>query len=410
MDDKILKRMAVRSIALMLAVILISTVTTYHEDGTIYANDTKIVEDVVASSLDESLLDGDLIEEIESENIQFLSDIEGTQYNKTPEEMLSDRYIVINKPIGNKMDISLEDIYMERSIKVKINGITEESLDYNSIVRVKEGHSYMGKPIGIKLEKNPEDKKEIMEGENNDIVTDILITYEHNIETNTYSAIINMVLDSVYVYTIYQNELQYYINLQKPADVYDRLIVVDAGHGGNDVGTFPPGMEYVEKDMNLSIVRYLKKLLDQEKSIKVYYTRLKDEKPYLRPRVRLANDLYADFFISVHCNGSEISQPSGTEVLYNEKSKADGFNSKDLAKICLKELTDTIQLRNRGIVSGSEKYIIRHAKVPMALCEIGYMTNQGDLDFLKESDNRKLAAQGIYNGIIEAFETIESEE
>lgn len=315
------------------------------------------------------------------------------------EEVLSDRYIIIDKS-ESQSHISLEDNYMERSIKVKISGLESMSLEYDSIVRMKGPAIYAGIPKAVGKD---------FEGDIEDIATDIAITYKYDAKTSTYTAVVNMVLDTVYVHTLYQDDSHYYIDLRKPKDVYDRLIVVDAGHGGNDCGTFPVGMKYVEKDMNLSIMLYLKQMLEEEKSIKVYYTRLIDEKPFLRPRVRLANDLKADFFISIHCNGSEISQPSGTEVLYNEKSKATGFNSKKLAEICFEEITNVVPLRKRGLVVGSDKYIIGNSKVPVALYEIGYMTNPGDLDFLKDDNNKKLVAQGIFNGIMKAFDILEGE-
>ena len=63
----------------------------------------------------------------------------------------------------------------------------------------------------------------------------------------------------------------------------------------------------------------LKKLLDAQEEIKVYYTRTEDRRLTLNQRVNLANDLEADLFLSIHCNSNPSTSVHGTEVLFNEK-------------------------------------------------------------------------------------------
>lgn len=396
MEDQILKKMAIRSTAFMFAVVMISTTCKNYNDIAIFANENKKSKAVEASPLDVANID------TEVKKLEVISSLDGKEYSAAPGEILSDKYILIQKSEASNPTINLEDLYMERSIKLTIKGLKSEWLDYNSVIRQNDLDTFTGKPF------DGDASEEYKFNKMNDFAKNITIAYDHNIEKDQYTATIQMELDTVYTYSLYQDSQYYYINLQKPKDVYDKVIVIDAGHGGYDVGTFPQDMGYLEKDMNLSMVLYLKQLLDLE-DIKVYYTRLTDVKPYLRPRVSLANDLDADLFISIHCNGSNLSQPHGTEVLYNEKWDGAGFTSKELAQVCLEELTKTIGSRNRGLVDGSEKYIVGHSKVPVALIEVAYMTNQEDLEFLKNSDNRKLVAKGIYNGIIRYYEEYDKE-
>ena len=66
--------------------------------------------------------------------------------------------------------------------------------------------------------------------------------------------------------------------------MYDRILVIDAGHGGLDSGAVSKDGRIYEKNLNLGIILALKELLDKE-NIKVYYTRIQDNKVYLRPRV-----------------------------------------------------------------------------------------------------------------------------
>jgi N-acetylmuramoyl-L-alanine amidase len=180
------------------------------------------------------------------------------------------------------------------------------------------------------------------------------------------------------------------------------IVVIDAGHGGRDNGT--EHFNTVEKEVNLDIVLKLKEMLDKT-DIKAYYTRLDDTKPSNAARVNLANHVDADFFISVHNNGdTKTSSSSGTEVLYHDKEETTSFGSKDLASICQEELVRQLGARDRGIVNGSTIKIIRLSEVPVALVEVGFVTNKTEAVNLRTDSYQEKAAQGIFNAIIRAYE------
>jgi N-acetylmuramoyl-L-alanine amidase len=63
-----------------------------------------------------------------------------------------------------------------------------------------------------------------------------------------------------------------------------------------------------------------------------------------------------------------------------------------------------LQSKDLGLVAGDRIYIIRTSEVPVALIEVGYMTNREELSKLASEEYRALAAQGIYHAIQEAFE------
>lgn len=191
-----------------------------------------------------------------------------------------------------------------------------------------------------------------------------------------------------------------------PRDVYDKIIVVDAGHGGKMPGAVKRGV--YEKDINLAIVKELKKIFDDagDKNIKVYYTRLSDVNPELEERVGLANALDADVFVSVHNNSSSsgiFNQEKGTLILYSPEEGAKQ-SSKRLAQICMQNVTMSAGSKDLGIVDGDNIRIVRMSEVPVALIEVGYMTNTEELDNLLNPDYQKRVAQGIYNGIMQALE------
>jgi len=80
-------------------------------------------------------------------------------------------------------------------------------------------------------------------------------------------------------------------------------IVLDAGHGGHDVGA--RGQFSEEKNVTLGVVLHLGKIMaDSMKDVKVIYTRTTDEYPSLVDRHEVANQSKADLFISVHANST----------------------------------------------------------------------------------------------------------
>ena len=196
-----------------------------------------------------------------------------------------------------------------------------------------------------------------------------------------------------------------YLDFLRPQDIYDKVIVVDAGHGGRAVGAVKK--EFYEKNVNLSIVKELKALLDKEqRKIGVYYTRLDDSNPTFDQRVQLANKAQANLFISVHNNAAStggFSGRNGTEVLFSE-SDTGALSSKQFATICAEQVSKHLGSRNLGLVKGDSIYIVRTSEVPVALVECGYMTNKEELEKLVTEEYQKKIAQGIYGAINEAFE------
>lgn len=216
-------------------------------------------------------------------------------------------------------------------------------------------------------------------------------------------AVIEIVLDKVFETQKTCSGKYLYLDFVSPHEIYDKVVVIDAGHGGNAPGAAKQGI--CEKDIDLKIVKELKELLDGNENIGVYYTRLDDSNPSFDARSGLANKAEADLFISIHNNsmtGTKYSEIHGTQVMYDEK-KADK-ESKDFAKICLEEVTAACGSADKGLVKGNDIFIIRTAKVPTALIEVGFMTNTEELEKLNSKDYQKKTAKGIYNAIFRAFE------
>ena len=104
------------------------------------------------------------------------------------------------------------------------------------------------------------------------------------------------------------------------------IVVLDAGHGGKDGGTFNGSI--IEKDITLSVAMKMKELLEEEEEIEVVLTREDDTFLSLEDRVKTAKSVKgADLFVSVHCNSYEAdTSVYGLECYYYEES--------EIGKIC----------------------------------------------------------------------------
>lgn len=217
--------------------------------------------------------------------------------------------------------------------------------------------------------------------------------------------VIEIALDQVYELETSYDSDYFYLNFIDPHEIYDKIVVIDAGHGGRAPGATIKGIN--EKDIDLAIVLQLKEIFDQsDENIGVYYTRTDDSNPTFDQRVQLANKVNADIFISIHNNSTRsgrMSSIKGTQVMYSE-SDTDELGSRYLAEICMEEVTAMTGSVDKGFVEGDSIYIIRTSEVPVALIEVGFMTNQEELDNLNSEEYQKKTAQGIYNAIIRAFE------
>lgn len=217
--------------------------------------------------------------------------------------------------------------------------------------------------------------------------------------------VIALNLDKVYeVESDYSNGFLH-LEFLDPHDVYDKVVVIDAGHGGRAAGAVL--MNDYEKTINLDIMLATKALFDaSDENIGVYYTRVDDSNPTLEQRVQLANKADADLFLSIHNNASNsgnISSLNGTQVLYSP-SDDNNPSSKAFAKICLNNLVDELDSKKIGLLKADDILIVRKSDMPVALVEVGFITNRSEISKLKSKKYQQKAAKALYDSIIEAFD------
>lgn len=176
------------------------------------------------------------------------------------------------------------------------------------------------------------------------------------------------------------------------------VIVIDPGHGGTDSGAMGSnGIQ--EKNIVLKVAKEIERLNKNlfQNRFEIYLTRYTDTLISLRDRIKLAEKLKVDLFISLHCNHSENRNAKGIEVyVFNRK------NNKTKESILLAyELQKGMQLnlgfRTRG-VKFADFQVLREAsnRYPALLIEMGFLSNRDESLYLNEHENLRKVSRIIY--------------
>lgn len=193
---------------------------------------------------------------------------------------------------------------------------------------------------------------------------------------------------------------------EAPAEKY--LVAIDAGHGGVDPGTSGGGLD--EKDIALDISLRLEKLL-KDNGTDTYMTRTEDVFMDHKERILLANDKNASLFISIHCDWFNNPAYGGTQTLYYPSTDLKNGNLSEIqyAKIIQNELIQKTKVNDRGIIDRPNLAVLRHAKMPSVIVELGFLSNKTDVTNLGSTEYRQKVAEGLANGIIKALASIKPE-
>ena len=198
--------------------------------------------------------------------------------------------------------------------------------------------------------------------------------------------------------------------IQADALPYDKIIILDAGHGGEDPGAVADGGIY-EKDLNLQIALEIGRILE-EKGYIVVYTRTDDKLLYkeeenvkgirkisdLKNRCKFADRYPGSIFVSIHMNSFGSSKYSGLQVYYS----LDNQQSLSLANSVQERVVNDIQNSNKRVTKpGKDMYILEHISNPAILIECGFITNQEELKKLSEKEYQKQLSFSIVCGIID---------
>lgn len=183
----------------------------------------------------------------------------------------------------------------------------------------------------------------------------------------------------------------------KKSPVINKTIVIDAGHGGVDMGAC--GRQGTrEKEVNLDVSLRLKDLLEGAGAF-VIMTRFDDDYISLYERSFLANYWFADIFVSVHANNQYNTSIHGIEV-YHYPGR---YESRLLAQRVLHGLSASTGFKEIG-VKLNDFVVIRETTMPSILVELGYLSNFREESIIRTAEYREKAALGIFQGIIDYYQ------
>jgi N-acetylmuramoyl-L-alanine amidase len=238
----------------------------------------------------------------------------------------------------------------------------------------------------------------------NSVIANVTVTYKDN---ETY---INVFTSKLQGYKLNNSNGSIDVTIGNPRDIYNNIIVLDAGHGGTDPGAIRTynGKKINEKDINFAIVqRALKYFNSVDSDIKVYLSRYNDTKVDLYERAAFSDVVGADLFISLHMNANYDTSIDGTEIYYTDSNNdiSDmGINSKGLASLFLNSLPEMVGTDTRSI--RAQNYVVtRENTVPAILIELGFMSNNGDLSLMVDSTFQEKTAKAIYDILNQVFDT-----
>jgi N-acetylmuramoyl-L-alanine amidase len=218
-----------------------------------------------------------------------------------------------------------------------------------------------------------------------------------------------------------------------------RTVVIDAGHGGRDVGAIgPSGVR--EKDVTLQIARALQAELEHRSDLRVILTRDSDMFVPLTARTRMANEAGADLFISIHCNAARSRSGQGFETYFLSEAKTEDERrvarmenaslrfenpdidpqqlgelnfilwdlaqneylreSSDLAELVQRGLGDELDLDDRGVKQAGF-WVLNGAYMPAILIETAFISNPSEERLLASHKFQSRLVDGIADSVLD---------
>lgn len=188
-------------------------------------------------------------------------------------------------------------------------------------------------------------------------------------------------------------------------------VVLDAGHGGQDGGKVSVD-GYLEKDINLAIVQYLKTYLEAA-DVHVVLTRTDGNGLYqesdenkkradMNKRCSIIEMADADVVVSIHQNSYPDASVFGAQVFYY----ADSAQGLALAE-CIQERFDYVlgDKNRRSVKPNTDYYLLKNVSVPIVIVECGFLSNPEEAQLLESEAYQQNVAWTIQMGIMEYLHT-----
>lgn len=345
--DKIINRTTLASVAFFVVAMAV----------VVYFSVTKQIEisNVTSDEISESKIESEAIEVPSDHHILFGDNVQNSEYLCIPLPSMAE-----------PEDITIENHYMDKELHVIIKGVNQSFYEALALsgnrTAIEEGFYY---PVedGIRIQLN---MKEI---------------YEYK--------------------TIFENNALY-ISFLNPREVYEKIVVIDPGYGGNSAGD--ESGELNEKSISLSVAKAVKEKMEDDET-KVYFTRMDDVNPSDTDRIKLANSTKADMYIRIETDLQEDESVYGVTAVYNDEYFIPGFGNVKLSDIMETAVVTAVKGKALGLKAFEENdTTLRYATVPATTIRVGCLSNKQEAILLGREDYMEKLAQGICDGIKTAYE------
>lgn len=172
-------------------------------------------------------------------------------------------------------------------------------------------------------------------------------------------------------------------------------IIIDPGHGGEDPGTMSLDGQIYEKNYVLPVALQIQETLSAL-GANVELTREDDRLVDLEERVIMSNQQTADIFLSIHFDASWDPTWRGTATYHYH------YEDEQLA-YAVNEALSAISIPNEGVQFGNFQ-VIRENHQPALLLELGFMTNEEDLEKIQDEEFHQEIADAVANGLATYFQ------
>lgn len=173
-----------------------------------------------------------------------------------------------------------------------------------------------------------------------------------------------------------------------------KIIVIDAGHGGYDVGKDFYGFE--EKQITETVAKQIKELND-DANIEIVLIRDGDISMELKERVSIINNLKPNLVISIHVNSNSNTMANGVQA-YVPSNETFKDKSKEMAEIIVDKLAATGNLAKRNTTE-APFYLLKNANCPIMTLEIGFLTNEKDRNYITSAKGQNEIAAKILEAV-----------
>mgnify|MGYP000001414644 CR=1 FL=1 len=169
-----------------------------------------------------------------------------------------------------------------------------------------------------------------------------------------------------------------------------KTIVIDVSHGGFDSGIAANG--YNEKDITLEIANKIK-ALNKSSNFEIILTRETDDFIPIHERANQINELNPDYVISLHVNSAADKERSGKEIFVSDEN-IQKDQSGDLAMRLFYYFNDSnVQIKK------ADFHLLENVQHPIVLVELGYLTNNKDLEVLTSEKGQLELAKSILSAV-----------